>query len=338
MFKEKAINEATEQAINEAINTARKNNAINNAAKAKQELDKDDSPQVAEAAIQSFKEVLGFLPSDDMAAVNFNMAIAYKRLDKIEEMKQELDKASSLNYDSEKIISLYLVAGNHLHSNGKYPDAEKLFTSLSKNPKCPETVKIDVFARLAEAQKANGNAIGYIKSLQDAVNAYEAKPAEIYKETAFSVYKILGTYILENANEIATDANTPKDMAKEKYIEARKYLLKARDIAADNDHALFNNLGLAELGVAKADNTLVDYQSAATNIRQAINWVCREEALGLASNSLELKQNYQANLTAVFEVANNGGFDHEDVLSGNFNDQEQLTDLLGNDNLESSDF
>jgi tetratricopeptide (TPR) repeat protein len=256
-----------------AIKKAKENHAKNLAAQAVIQLNGNNNAQ----AIELFKKVSD-LPDEDIAKVNFNMAIAYERLAKFAEMNTALLEAERLEYSSQPIINLYFKAGTSLHSSGEYAEAEALFTSLSVNPNCPATFRIDVFARLAEAQKAQGNNVGYIESLKKAVAAYEADGAHTSPDLTFSAYKILGTSSLEDGD----------------HNGAKGYFDKAM-VIHDDDHALLNNLGLAELELAKVSHNKAEYDSAKAHIEQAFE--------------LNESPDYSANLTGVVEAALVDGID-----------------------------
>ena len=232
-------------------------------------------------AIKLFEEkALENLPNVDLPKAKFNMAIAYQQLGEIGKMIQALEEANKLGYDNGAVVNLYFYAGTELQKKGDHATAEKILSDLSKNPICPDDLKIDVFARLAETQQAQGNNATYIKSLEDAVAAYEAAPSPKFSELAFSAYNILGKDTLDQtplAGVKVSDTNTLKKL----YAQAKGYFTEAMKIH-DNNHALLNNLGLAEKG-------LHEYTEAQAHIAQAFdleaNPIYSENLTGLVTDA-----------------------------------------------------
>jgi len=214
----------------------------------------------------------------EKSTLSFNLAFAYYKLGKIDEMVGNLKKAEALGFNPNKIINLFFCAGIELLKTNNFvlvkeeltdaekttafPGAEKaigIFKYIIENKACPLDFKIDVYARLHEAYElllvinpTQSVAKLSIAALKDAIKSYNEKD-QTSRKLALTIYKKLGNIDLdEYLNEIKKSDNSGRhhNKAYEDLQSANNYLQSAFKID-ENDPELLNNFGVAKHLLAK---------------------------------------------------------------------------------------
>lgn len=261
-------------------------------------------------AIKLFTTIIGSSSETEKPKLSFNLAFAYYKQGKIDEMQASLQKAKSLGFDPSKITNILFCAGVELLNKEEFLSADEalataekageLFKSIITKEACPVGFKIDVIARLHEAYERISNikstnkeaAQLSIVTLGDAAKSYEDDKDHTSPKLAFTIYKKLASIAL--ATYFHAVKTNHKDNI-EPQLKKALYCLQSAFTINSNDSELLNNLGVAKHQLAKLT---ADIKSRAALYKEAEETLATAISLG-AKNHDSNTSHYNDSLIAL---------------------------------------